>query len=173
MVHGHLDKARDDRIPESDWTCFEGPADVILFEGWCVGALPQPEDDLPRPVNALEESDDADVSWRTAVNVALAGPYRTLFGLIDVQLLLQVEGMHKVFEWRRLQEHKLAAKAAKSDRDSDDLRIMSDADVDRFVMHYERLTRHILSEMPARADVVMPIDDTHNPVSVRINRPID
>ena len=28
----------------------------------------------------------------------------------------------------------------------------------RFIMHYERLTRHILSEMPGRADVVLRLD---------------
>jgi D-glycerate 3-kinase len=165
-----FDKARDDRRPESDWSRFEGPADVVLFEGWCVGALPQAEGELGKTVNALERDEDADAAWRTAVNEALRGPYCSLFGLIDVQLLLQVEGMHKVFEWRRLQERKLAAKAA--DTSATDLRIMSDAQVDRFVMHYERLTRHILSEMPERADVVLPVDDTHNPASVRINQPI-
>ena len=80
--------------------------------------------------------------------------------------------MHRVFEWRRLQEHKLAAKAAEEDLDTGELRIMSDDEVDRFVMHYERLTRHILSEMPGRADIVLPVDQTHNPAAVRINRPI-
>jgi D-glycerate 3-kinase len=94
-----------------------------------------------------------------------------LYGLIDVQLLLQGEGMHKVYEWRRLQERKLAAKAAEAESGATALRTMSEAEVDRFIMHYERLTRHILAEMPERADVVLPIDDTHNPASVRINRP--
>jgi D-glycerate 3-kinase len=166
-----FDKARDDRRPESDWPGFEGPADVILFEGWCVGALPQAEGELAEPVNALERDEDAGAAWRTAVNDALRGSYRSLYGLIDVQLLLQVEGMHKVYEWRRLQERKLAAKAAEAESGATDLRIMSEAEVDRFIMHYERLTRHILAEMPERADVVLPIDDTHNPASVRINRP--
>jgi D-glycerate 3-kinase len=32
---------------------------------------------------------------------------------------------------------------------------MGEARLDRFVQHYERLTRHILAEMPGRADLVL------------------
>jgi D-glycerate 3-kinase len=32
---------------------------------------------------------------------------------------------------------------------------MDGAQLDRFVQHYERLTRHILAEMPGRADLVL------------------
>ena len=32
---------------------------------------------------------------------------------------------------------------------------MSPGEVERFIRHYERLTRHILQEMPARADLVV------------------
>ena len=31
---------------------------------------------------------------------------------------------------------------------------MDNAAIARFIAHYERLTRHILAEMPARADLV-------------------
>jgi len=34
--------------------------------------------------------------------------------------------------------------------------------VREFVAHYERLTRHILGEMPARADVVIELDAARN-----------
>jgi D-glycerate 3-kinase len=30
-----------DRLPESEWTPVEGPLDVVLLEGWCVGFHPQ------------------------------------------------------------------------------------------------------------------------------------
>jgi D-glycerate 3-kinase len=32
---------------------------------------------------------------------------------------------------------------------------MDETALDRFVQHYERLTRHILAEMPGRADLVL------------------
>jgi len=35
---------------------------------------------------------------------------------------------------------------------------MSDEELRRFIMHFERLTRHILREMPARADLVAELD---------------
>ena len=36
---------------------------------------------------------------------------------------------------------------------------MTDEAVARFVSHYERLTRHILREMPWRADLVLRLDE--------------
>jgi D-glycerate 3-kinase len=35
---------------------------------------------------------------------------------------------------------------------------MDEAEVAQFVQHYERLTRHIAAEMPARADLVIRLD---------------
>jgi D-glycerate 3-kinase len=40
-------------------------------------------------------------------------------------------------------------------------------------MHYERLTRHILAEMPNRADIVFDLDESHSAASVHINDPVD
>ncbi|WP_332873154.1 hypothetical protein [Caulobacter hibisci] len=36
-----FDKASDDRAPREAWPLFDGPADVVLLEGWCLGARPQ------------------------------------------------------------------------------------------------------------------------------------
>ncbi len=166
-----FDKARDDRAQRADWPEFEGTPDIIVLEGWFVGALPEDDTVLGAPINVLERDEDSDGRWRRQVNEALKADYQVLFDRLDVLLLLKVESMKKVFTWRRLQERKLALKVA-SDRESRDLRVMTKKEVDRFIMHYERLTRHILQEMPSRADIVFEIDDTHNPASVRINRPI-
>ena len=150
----------------------EGSADYVLFEGWCVGAGPQPAAALAPPVNALEREEDPDGQWRGAVNAALAGPYRTLFERIDVQIMLRVAGMERVLEWRRLQEKKLKARVAREGTGGAPSRVMSDSELLRFVAHYERITRHLLDEMPERADIVFDIDDGHQPAAVRINRPL-
>ncbi len=163
-----FDKAMDTRLAPDRWRSQSGPVGTVLFEGWCVGALPQSEAALREPVNGLEREEDAEGIWRRSVNERLGGDYQRLFALIDVLILLRVDGMHRVFEWRRLQEHKLAA-AAGTDVGT---RIMSDEQVDRFVMHYERLTRHILSEMPVRADIVFDLDESHSAATVHINNPI-
>ena len=83
-----FDKAIDDRLPPDQWRVEEGPFDLIIFEGWCVGAMPQTEDDLIEPVNDLERVEDADGIWRQFVNDELSGPYIELFAAIDNLLLL-------------------------------------------------------------------------------------
>src|SRR4030095_4924160 len=93
------------------WPIASGPVDTIIFEGWCIGALPQPQASLLNPVNELESGEDPAGTWRTAVNQALAGEYQKLFSLIDVLLLLKVDRLERVFAWRRLQERKLARTA--------------------------------------------------------------
>ncbi|HPA39054.1 MAG TPA: kinase [Phenylobacterium sp.] len=152
-----FDKAADDRAARETWPGVEGPVDVILFEGWCVGARPQAEADLAVPVNALEQEEDAGGAWRAFVNAALAGPYRRLFAPIGFQVLLRAPGFEVVLAWRREQEAKLRARLAAEGQDQG--RAMDDAGVARFIAHYERLTRWILADMPARADLVLPMDE--------------
>jgi D-glycerate 3-kinase len=165
-----FDKAMDTRLAPDRWHCQRGPVASVLFEGWCVGAVPENEAALTDPINSLEREEDRDGVWRRTVNESLRGDYQRLFALIDVLILLRVDGMHQVFEWRRLQEHKLAAEASAKAADT---RIMTDEQLDRFIMHYERLTRHILSEMPDRADIVFDLDESHSAARVHINNPID
>lgn len=151
-----FDKARDDRAPPATWSRFEGPADIVLFEGWCVGARPQAAEALAAPVNTLERDRDPDGVWRTYVNEALAGPYRHLFARLDRLVLIAAPGFEAVLTWRLEQEAKLRARLAREGADAS--RTLSDAQVATFIAHYERLTRHILAEMPARADDLVSLD---------------
>lgn len=155
-----FDKARDDRKPGP---VIEGPVDVVLFEGWCVGARPQNPAALAKPINALEREKDPDGVWRAYANAALAGPYQALFGALDLLILLQAPGFEVVLDWRIEQERKLRERLAREGGDAS--RVMSDAQVDAFIRHYERLTRWILEEMPDRADVVVALDRSRQPLS--------
>ena len=56
-----FDKAADDRSPPDAWDVVDGPVDVILFEGWCVGCSSLPE--WVAPINRRERSDDSDGVW--------------------------------------------------------------------------------------------------------------
>jgi D-glycerate 3-kinase len=161
-----FDKARDDRKPAAEWPLFRGRPDVILFEGWCVGTVPQPDEALMAPVNALERDEDTDGAWRRQVNDQLRGAYAELFGPLDRLVMLKVPGMDQVFEWRALQERKLAATLPPDSPN----RLMDAAAIQRFIMHYERLTRHNLAEMPGRADLVVEIDENHRFTRIRVNR---
>lgn len=148
MALPRFDKASDDRFDEGDWPQIAGPVDLIIFEGWCLGAGPQSDAALLSPVNVLEANDDADGDWRRYVNQQLAGDYQRLFAEVDYLLMLQAPSFDCVAGWRQQQERHLASRRSGA-------QIMSEADIVRFVQHYERLTRHCLATLPARADCVM------------------
>ena len=150
-----FEKAADDRAREAEWPVVEGPADVVLFEGWCVGARPQDEGAFAAPVNALEREEDPDGRWRRFANDALAGPYQSLFSRLDRLVMLKAPSFEVVLRWRTEQEHKLRDRLR---AEGDLRRSMSDDEVARFIVHYERLTRWILEEMPPRADWLVELD---------------
>lgn len=149
-----FDKASDDLCPSDRWQVVPAPVDVVLFEGWCIGALPQADHELAPPINRLERDEDPDGRWRHYVNEQLANRYRTLFARIGLLILLAAPDFDVVVGWRRQQEERLRAELARVGRSGG----QSPADIDRFVMHYERITRHVLKEMPARADALIGLD---------------
>jgi D-glycerate 3-kinase len=137
-----FDKRTDAPLPPTDWPVTPPGLQLLIFEGWCVGARPQAEAALVTPVNVLEAVEDVDGRWRRHVNAQLAGPYAALFARLDMLLLLAAPDFEIVSDWRIEQERRGA-------------QAMSDDEVRRFVQHYERLTRHILADMPAHADLVL------------------
>lgn len=145
-----FDKAVDDRAPREQWERVRAPLRVILFEGWCVGARPQADGQLIAPVNALEAADDADGGWRRYVNARLAGDYQRLFARLDRLVLLAAPGFDVVHGWRLQQEQALRERVGDASPG-----LMDAAQIARFIQHYERLTRHLLAEMPARADLLV------------------
>jgi D-glycerate 3-kinase len=146
-----FDKAHDERAAESRQVV--GPFDVVLFEGWCVGARPQPERDLLEPLGALERAEDPDATFRSFVNAQLALPYAQLWAELDMLVYLAVPDFAVVQQLRREQEQKLRASAR-----SDARRVMNDVELRRFVEHFERITRHMLRTTAAHADLVVELD---------------
>jgi D-glycerate 3-kinase len=138
-----FDKATDDPALPQARPRFQGPAKVVLFEGWCVGARPEPGAALREPINGLERDEDPDGRWRGFVNTALAAAYPPLFERCDELVLLAAPSFEVVAGWREQQEARLRARTGAG---------MTADQIARFVAHYERLTRWILQEMPARAD---------------------
>jgi D-glycerate 3-kinase len=154
-----FDKARDDRRAARDWPSAPSHCDVIVFEGWCLGARAQSGEALLQPVNGLEAGQDPDGTWRRYVNAALAGPYQDLFARIDRLVLLAAPGLEVVEGWRLQQEQELrAANGGQGGMDA--------AQIARFVAHYERITRHVLAEMPGRADLVVWLDAARRVVAM-------
>lgn len=151
-----FDKAQDDRHTEDD--LWEGYPHLIVFEGWCVGARPQAEAALESPLNALEREDDPDGRWRRYVNEQLKG-YQPLFNCLDHLIMLKAPSFEQVFRWRSEQEAALEKQLEDEGRTGTHL--MSSEALQRFIDHYERLTRWILREMPQRADLVLALNTDH------------
>lgn len=149
-----FDKARDDRCPAAQWPLSPADTQIVLLEGWCIGARPQAEEALIDPVNALEAVEDAEGHWRRHVNTQLAGPYQSLFGRMSSLTLLLAPDFAVVRQWRTQQEQDLRRRSPGAG--------MSDDQIDRFVAHYERITRHIMQEMPGRCDRVIRLDESRN-----------
>lgn len=144
-----FDKAADDRLPREAWDRAPANTDILILEGWCVGAQPQPDAALVEPVNRLEREEDQEGVWRRHANDALAGDYQQLFGRLDLLVLLAAPDFAVVERWRTEQE--VAARASGKGG-------MRGAAIGRFVQHYERLTRDILATMPGYADLVIRLD---------------
>lgn len=146
-----FDKGRDTRVADGS---FQGRPGIILVEGWCLGARPESESALAEPLNELEASEDPDGTWRRYVNEQLAGPYQDLFGRLDRLFFLRAPGWDEVREWRLRQEAKLIQ------QQGDDYRGHLDEGeaFERFMAHYERLTRQLLREPPA-ADAILSLDE--------------
>jgi D-glycerate 3-kinase len=158
-----FDKARDDRLPPASWDRAPAGTELVILEGWCVGARPQAPAALAEPVNELEARSDPHGVWRRFANDALAGPYQRLFARIDVLVLLAAPSFDVVFDWRLQQEAELRERAGPAAPG-----VMDAAGVARFIQHYERLTRHILMEMPPRADVLVTLAKDRTPLAIGV-----
>lgn len=154
-----FDKATDERLPESSFDSIEGPVDLVILEGWCIGASAQLEEELSLDMNALEREADNEGRWRAAVNEALAKDYQPIFAELDLLVMLRAPSFEQVYEWRGLQESKLAALRGTGGA------VMNETELRRFIQHYERLTRHCLATLPDSADIVFQLDAGHRVVS--------
>src|SRR5690606_1495832 len=102
--------------------------------------------------------EDPDGVWRAYVNDALRGPYAELFAELDMLVMLKVPDFAAVRLNRALQEDKLRA------RNPGAPGLMDAAALKRFLDQDERLTLHMLEEMPARADMLIEIGPDQRPV---------
>ncbi len=160
VVLPRFDKLADDRAPDEAWTRTEGRIDLVLFEGWCLKAMPEADAALAAPLNALERDEDADGRWRRYCNDALRTDYPALWSRIDALWFLQPPGFDIVRTWRGEQEQALVARDPQRTG-------MDRAQLDRFIQHYERTSRHLLATLPAVAERTITLDETRRPVAAQ------
>jgi len=157
-----FDKATDERLHPEHWRAIAPGVDVVVLEGWCVGCPPQPAAALREPVNELERNEDTDGKWRSYVNEQLEKDYRIFFERLDLLVMLKAPGFECVYEWRREQERQLQASLGEASESAS--QILDGPALRRFIDHFERLTRHQLATLPAKADAVVELSAAHRMV---------
>ncbi|MDP8254872.1 MAG: hypothetical protein P9M14_03915 [Candidatus Alcyoniella australis] len=159
-----LRNGRGEPLPMGQWPVVRGRPDVVLFEGWFVGARPLERERFealkarhPQVLKYEAEYDPAgEYGWE--INLGLE-QYRPLFELLQMLILLKVPSLDKVVQWRQAQERRLI-----SDRGQG----MTPEQVERFVQPFLLLTAlHCLDAMgdlqQGHADVIVQIGDDQLP----------
>ena len=149
-----FDKSTDDRFIKSKWTKITKAPNIIIFEGWCVGAINQNEKILKKPINLIEKKYDKSLKWRKKVNNHLKNNYKKLFNKIDKLVYLKAPSFNRVFQWRMHQEQKLKLT-------SKNKKTMSKSKIREFIMFYERITKHMMKDFSNISDLTIFLDEKH------------
>ena len=152
-----FDKIIDDRCRVNSFTRVSNTLDLIVMEGWCLGANAQTMDKLKIDINRLERDFDPKFIWREYVNDCLAGPYQKLFDYVDRWIMLRAPSFEHVLNWRLEQERKLMEKHRASGIETAH-KIMSRQEISPFIQHYQRVTESILDDLPARVHHLYQLD---------------
>jgi D-glycerate 3-kinase len=157
-----FDKSKDDRVSKNKWIKINKKQDIVIFEGWCVGATSQNDKILKKPINNLEKFEDDKFTWRKKVNNELKTRYKKTFNLIDIFIFLQVPSFKHVYKWRLLQEKKLKIK-------SKGKKIMNNSQIKNFIMYYERITKNMIKIFSRKANIVIKLDKKHRLNQLKFN----
>ena len=150
-----FDKSMDDRLKKKYWSNIKKRPEIVILEGWCVGAKPQSNSIINKPINVLEKYEDKHLIWRKYANEKLKKEYKKLFAMIDHFIFMKIPNFNVVYEWRLLQESKLRKKSHSSKK------IMSYNEIKRFIMFYERITLQMIKDLSKSASVVIFLKTNH------------
>ena len=160
-----FDKSIDDRIKKNQWQKLTKKPDIIILEGWCVGAKAQSDVLLKKPVNDLEKFEDPNLIWRKYVNKLLRTNYKKLFNKMNGIIYLKAPSFSLLKKWRFKQEKKLKFK----NRFKKNLKIMSYLQILRFMMFYQRITLQMFKDLPKAADVILHLNEKHRIKKIQYN----
>ncbi len=152
-----FNKAIDDRFPKKLWYQIDKKPDVIIFEGWCVGARPEKKNTLKESINFIEKENDQKHKWRYYVNDQLRTKYRKLYSQLNCLIYLKATNFNLLQKWRLKQEHKLWLKTKKKSNH----KIMSKGDVISFMQTYQRITENMFRSMPKYASIILNLNSNH------------
>jgi D-glycerate 3-kinase len=153
----NFNKAIDDRFPKNKWNTINKRPDVIIFEGWCVGARAETNKTLKKSINSMEKANDHKLVWRKYVNQQLKTKYKKLYSQLNCIIYLKAKNFSLLQKWRLKQEHKLWLKTKKKGGH----KIMSKGDVINFMQTYQRITQNMFKNMPKYASIILNLNSNH------------
>jgi D-glycerate 3-kinase len=155
-----FDKLADAPIKAAQWPLYTGTANVVLVEGWCLGALPEPAEALAAPINAVEAELDPAGKARAYANTQLEAAYAKFFARFDAIVYLAAPDFEVVPRWRLEQEAGLRGVAVEA------LPADIRANIERFCAHFERTTRAMLAGLRTSAHTIA-LDENREPFEIR------
>ena len=161
-----FNKAIDDRYRKVLWYKIKSKPDVVIFEGWCVGAKPQKVKQLIKPINSLERVYDKGIKWRSYVNNQLKKKYRILFKDLDGLLYLRAKNFNILRSWRLKQERKLRVQT-KNKKNS---KIMTSEGVLNFMQTYQRVTQQMFRDTIKSSSIIMNLNNKHQIQTIKFNK---
>ena len=153
----NFNKAIDDRFPKNKWNTINKRPDVIIFEGWCVGARAETNKTLKKSINSMEKANDHKLVWRKYVNQQLKTKYKKLYSQLNCMIYLKAKNFSLLQKWRLKQEHKLWLKT----KNKGGHKIMSKGDVINFMQTYQRITQNMFKNMPKYASIILNLNSNH------------
>ena len=150
-----FNKAIDDRSNKKKWYDLKVKPDVIIFEGWCVGARSEKNITLKKTINSLERAKDQKQIWRKYVNQQLKLNYKKLYSQLNCLIYLKAKNFNLLQKWRLKQERKLWIKSKVKSK------IMSRGDVLNFMQTYQRITQNMFKNMPKYASIILNLNSNH------------
>ena len=161
-----FNKAIDDRYKKNLWYKIKLKPDVVIFEGWCVGARAQSNSQLKKPINSLEKVYDQGAVWRTHVNNQLKTGYKTLFKQLDGLLYLKAKNFNLLRKWRLKQERKLWIQT----QNKKNLKIMSSEGVINFMQTYQRITQQMFKDALKSSSIIMNLNSNHQIEKIKLKK---
>ena len=152
-----FNKAIDDRFSKKHWYGLKKKPDVIIFEGWCVGAKSEPNNTLKKTINSMERTKDQKQIWRKYVNDQLKSKYKKLYSQLNCLIYLKAKNFSLLQKWRLKQERKLWEKS----KVKSNSKIMSRVDVINFMQTYQRITQNMFKNMPKYASIIFNLNSNH------------
>jgi len=152
-----FNKAIDDRSNKKSWYELNEKPDVIIFEGWCVGAKSESNNTLKKTINSMEKAKDQKKIWRKYVNYQLKSKYKNLYSQLNCLIYLKAKNFNLLQKWRLKQERKLWIKSKMKSNS----KIMSKGDVINFMQTYQRITQNMFKKMPKYASIIMNLNTNH------------